>query len=100
MHSGHLAKLKFSKFSPQCAECSLSSVNRVYGNVILVVLFHAQVVVWSGYAYLHSHHRALISIWGKKTSRKKLDGMQRNRVVHEQVANELKKFGIWKTWHA
>ena len=50
----------------------------------------------TGWSY--DNTKALVTIWGQEDVQRQLDGIQRNRIVYQRVASELRKVGVEKTW--
>jgi len=42
--------------------------------------------------------RALLSVWGEQNSQSQLDGVVRNKVIYEKVAESLRELGYDFTW--
>ena len=48
--------------------------------------------------WTYDQTKALISIWGQEDVQRELDGVIRNRTIYENVASELRKVEVEKTW--
>ena len=48
--------------------------------------------------WTYEETRALVSVWGQEKVQSALDGVSRNRLIFEIIAQELNKMNFQKTW--